>query len=129
MPSSFPRDEMARAFRVLIYRTANQPPLPAVFPVRANRPHQQSERLIGIYALGLPPPPNVTGRAVTNVRNSSSANWRSCLQPRFRCLVHATSYCEFQDGSNVPAWFALGPKRPVFALARIWRSWREMRAM
>jgi hypothetical protein len=27
-----PRDEMARAFRVLIDRTANQPPLPAVFP-------------------------------------------------------------------------------------------------
>jgi hypothetical protein len=27
-----PRDEIARAFRVLIDRTANQPPLPAVFP-------------------------------------------------------------------------------------------------
>ena len=27
-----PRDGMARAFRVLIDRTGNQPPLPAVFP-------------------------------------------------------------------------------------------------
>jgi putative SOS response-associated peptidase YedK len=104
-----PRDEKARAFRVLIDQTANQPPLPAVFPdqlapiVRIN---SAGERIMESMRWGFPPPPNVTGRPVTNVRNTSSAYWRSWLGPRFRCLVPATSYCEYHAGSKVPTWFA-----------------------
>ena len=126
-----PRDEMARAFRVLIDRTANQPPLPAVFPdqlapiVRVN---SASERIMESMRWGFPPPPNVGSRLVTNVRNTSSSYWRSWLTPRFRCLVPATSYCEYQDGSKVPTWFALGPERPLFAFAGIWRPWTGVRA-
>jgi putative SOS response-associated peptidase YedK len=52
-----PRDEMARAFRVLIDRTANQPPLPAVFPDRLApivRINSASERMIESMRWGFP---------------------------------------------------------------------------
>jgi putative SOS response-associated peptidase YedK len=60
-----PRDEMARAFRVFIDCTANQPPLPAVFPdqlapiVRFN---SAGERIMESLRWGFPPPPNVGSR-------------------------------------------------------------------
>src|ERR1700694_3193313 len=60
--------------------------------------------------------------------NTSSAYWRSWLNPRFRCLVPATSYCEYQEGSKVPTCFALGLERPLFAFAGIWRPWTGVRA-
>jgi putative SOS response-associated peptidase YedK len=86
------------------------------------------EHIMESMRWGFPPPPNVTGRPVTNVRNTSSAYWRSWLNPRFRCLVPATSYCEYQEGSKVPTWFALGLERPLFAFAGIWRPWTGVRA-
>jgi putative SOS response-associated peptidase YedK len=56
------RDEMARAVRVLIDRTANQPPLPAVFPdqlapiVRVN---SASERVMECMRWGFHSPARI----------------------------------------------------------------------
>jgi putative SOS response-associated peptidase YedK len=50
------------------------------------------------------------------------------LEPRWRCLVLATSFCEWTDSRpKIPHWFALGPRaddeRPFFAFAGVWRPW------
>jgi putative SOS response-associated peptidase YedK len=126
-----PRAGMARAFRAALDSTSNQPPLPAIFPdqmapiVRVN---DAGERVIEAMRWGFPSPPAVKGRPVTNVRNTASSYWRAWLKPGFRCLVPATSFCEYQDGSKLPTWFALGPDRPLFAFAGIWRPWTGLRA-
>ena len=75
-----------------------------------------------------PPPPAIGTRPVTNVRNVKSPYWRGWLKPDFRCLVPATSFCEYTDSRpKVPHWFALDETRPVFAFAGIWRPWTGTR--
>ena len=77
---------------------------------------------------GFPPPPNLGTRPVTNIRNTNSAYWRGWLTPRYRCLVPATSFCEWTDSQpKVPHWFALGEDRPLFAFAGLWRPWTGTR--
>jgi putative SOS response-associated peptidase YedK len=61
---------------------------------------------------------------VTNVRNTDSPYWRNWLKPEFRCLVPATSFCEWTDSRpKIPHWFAIDDSRPPFAFAGIWRPW------
>jgi putative SOS response-associated peptidase YedK len=68
-------------------------------------------------------------RPVTNIRNLSSQYWRGWLeQPRFRCVVPATSFVEYADPTpKVAHWFALGDDRPLFAFAGVWRPWTGLR--
>jgi putative SOS response-associated peptidase YedK len=62
--------------------------------------------------------------AVTNVRNTRSSFWSSWLKPEFRCLIPATSFCEWTDSRpKIPHWFALNETRPLFAFAGLWRPW------
>jgi putative SOS response-associated peptidase YedK len=112
-------------------RTGNQPPLPAIFPdqlapvVRVDR---NGARVMEAMRWGFPPPPNLATRPVTNIRNVASPYWRGWLKPQFRCLVPATSFCEYLPGKPaIPHWFALGPDRPPFAFAGIWRPWTGTR--
>jgi putative SOS response-associated peptidase YedK len=50
------------------------------------------------------------------------------LEPRFRCLVPATSFCEWTDSRpKVTHWFAIDESRPPFAFAGIWRPWTGAR--
>src|SRR5688572_26767607 len=49
------------------------------------------------------PPPTAGTRPVTNIRNLNSSFWRGWLQPRWRCIVPATQFCEWTDSR---------PKRP-----------------
>jgi putative SOS response-associated peptidase YedK len=121
-----PQAETRLLLDVLTDRTGNQPPLPAIFPdqiapvVRAGR---DGAREMLPMRWGLPPPRSGQ-RPVTNVRNTHSGWWRSWLDPRWRCLVPATAFCEWTETSpKVPHWFALGPERPLFAFAGIWRPW------
>jgi putative SOS response-associated peptidase YedK len=108
-------------------RTGNQAPLPAIFPdqiapvVRAGR---DGVREMLALRWGLPGPESAGGRPVTNIRNTESAWWRSWLDPRWRCLVPANSFCEWTDTRpKVPHWFALSDDRPLFAFAGVCRSW------
>jgi len=105
---------------------ANQPPLPAVFPDQVApvvRTSRAGEREMLAMRWGLPPP-QAGLRPVTNIRNTASGWWRPWLGARWRCLVPATAFCEWTDTRpKVPHWFALGPERPLFAFAGIWRPW------
>ena len=120
------RDETRRLLRVLYDQTGNQPPLPAVFPdqvapvVRA-RPDAAREMLAMRWGL---PPPQSGLRPVSNIRNLASPWWQPWLGTQWRCLVPATSFCEWSDARpKVPHWFALGSQRALFAFAGIWRKW------
>jgi putative SOS response-associated peptidase YedK len=112
---------------VVVDRTGNQRPLPATFPdqmapvVRLNR---IGEREMLAMRWGLPGPEGAGGRPVTNIRNAGSAWWQPWFEPRWRCLVPATAFCEWTEARpKVPHWFALGAGRPLFAFAGIWRPW------
>ena len=121
-----PQAEARRLLDIMVDRSGNQPPLPAIFPdqmapvVRARRDGMR-EMLPMRWGL---PSPQVGGRPVTNVRNVQSAWWQPWLDPRWRCLVPATSFCEWTDTTpKVTHWFALDGERPLFAFAGIWRPW------
>ena len=60
------------------------------------------------------------------MRNSG---WRGWLGTRNRCIVPATSFCEYLDTKprKTPIWFALGEDRPLFAFAGLWTRWRGVR--
>jgi putative SOS response-associated peptidase YedK len=126
-----PREATRRLLRVFRDSTANQPPQPAIFPdqlapvVHGGR---DGERVMEAMRWGFPPPPNLGNRPVTNVRNTASPYWRGWLKPEWRCLVPATSFCEYTDSRpKIPHWFALGPDRPLFCFAGIWRPWTGSR--
>jgi putative SOS response-associated peptidase YedK len=73
---------------------------------------------------GFPPPPNLGTAPVTNVRNLKSPYWRGWLKEGWRCLVPATSFCEWTDSRpKMTHWFALDESRPLFAFAGILRLW------
>ena len=58
------------------------------------------------------------------MRNVKSPYWRGWLKTEWRCLVPATSFCEWSASRpNVTHWFALDESRPLFAFAGIWRLW------
>jgi hypothetical protein len=44
---------------------------------------------------GMPPPPRTGGPPVTNIRNTTSPDWRGWLKPESRCLVPANSFAEY----------------------------------
>lgn len=123
-------DEVRRLMRVVDDRTGNQPPLPAVFPDQLApvvRAHHDGTREMRTMRWGLPPP-QAGLRPVTNIRNVASQWWQPWLAPRWRCLVPASSFCEWTDTRpKIPHWFALAPReddeRPLFAFAGIWRPW------
>jgi putative SOS response-associated peptidase YedK len=117
--------------RALHDRTGNLPLLPSVFPdqqapvVRAG----PEGRELVTMRWGLPGPAQAGPRPVTNIRNLASPHWRAWLKPGYRCLVPATSFCEYEDTQprKTAVWFALSPERPLFAFAGIWRPWHGSR--
>jgi len=125
------RDAIRHLFRVDVDHTANQPPLPAIFPDQfapVVRIGHDGTRVMETMRWGFPPPPNLGTRPVTNVRNTASPYWRGWLKPEFRCLVPATSFCEYTNSQpKIPHWFALNGEREPFAFAGIWRPWTGTR--
>jgi len=124
------QEEAARIYRALYDDTGNLPPLPAVFPDQLAPVVRNTSRgrRLSLMRWGFPKPPGGGSGVVTNIRNTASPYWQGWLQPRFRCLVPATSFCEYTDTSpKVPHWFALGPQRPIFAFAGLWRPWTGSR--
>src|SRR5476651_2462246 len=129
------QDAMRKLFGVKNDRTGNLPSLPGIFPDQPApivRVGGDGERELVTARWGMPTPPQFRkgpiDRGVTNIRNTASAHWRRWLQPEFRCLVPATSFCEYTDSQpKVPHWFALGDDRPLFAFAGIWCTWTGSR--
>lgn len=125
------REAVAAFTRAMRDRTGNQPPLPAIFPDQlAPVVATSKEGLREVVAMRWGFPPAGGGkRPVTNIRNLSSPYWRGWLeQKRFRCVVPATSFAEYTDTTpKVAHWFALGPERPLFAFAGVWRPWSGLR--
>ena len=72
---------------------------------------------------------SIGGQPVTNIRNVSSPHWRGWLGKDRRCVVPATSFCEYADTKprKTPTWFALSEDRPLFAFAGLWTPWRGVR--
>jgi putative SOS response-associated peptidase YedK len=125
------QDEIRHWFGVINDNAGNLPSLPGIFPdqlaliVRTTR---DGACELTMMRWGFPPPPNVGRQPVTNVRTVKSPYWRGWLKPEFRCLVPASSFCEYTDSQpKVPHWFALDESRPLFAFAGLWRPWTGTR--
>lgn len=129
------QDAIRRLFKVTRDDTGNLPSFPAIFP-----DHEapvvigggNDGRTLTTMRWGFPPPPKGY-LPVTNIRNVSSAFWRTWMRPVYRCLVPATSFSEYAPEAN-PAtgkkdivWFALDRSRPLFAFAGLWRPWNGAR--
>ena len=119
-------------FRARHDRTGNLPLFPGIFPDQMApvvRIDANGERELVMARWGMPGPPQYGGAPVTNIRNLDSAHWRGWLGVRNRCLVPATSFCEYADTKprKTPTWFALNEMRPLFAFAGLWTSWRGVR--
>jgi putative SOS response-associated peptidase YedK len=119
-------------FRVQHDRTGNLPSFPAIFPDQPApivRNSVDGERELVMARWGMPGPLQFGGQPVTNIRNVASPHWRGWLSARNRCLVPATSFCEYADTKprKTPTWFALSEDRPLFAFADLWTGWRGVR--
>jgi putative SOS response-associated peptidase YedK len=125
------QEAMRRLARVMRDSLGNLPSLPGIFPDQLApvvRVDKDGERALEMMRWGFPPPPKWGTQPVTNTRNTKSPYWGAWLKPAFRCLVPATSFCEYTDSQpKIPHWFALGADRPLFAFAGIWRSWTGAR--
>ncbi len=119
-------------FSVKHDRTGNLPLFPGIFPDQLApivRRGADGERELVTARWGMPGPPQFGGQPVTNIRNVASPHWRGWLGARSRCIVPATSFCEYADTKprKTPTWFALGEDRPLFAFAGLWTGWRGVR--
>jgi len=119
-------------FRARHDRTGNLPLFPGIFPDQIApivRTGTDGERELAMARWGMPGPPQYGGAPVTNIRNLASPHWQGWLGRRNRCLVPATSFCEYADTKprKTPIWFALSEDRPLFAFAGLWASWHGVR--
>ena len=87
------------------------------------------ERELVMARWGMPGPPQFGGQPVTNIRSVASPHWRGWLSARNRCLVPATSFCEYAPTTprETPTRFVLSEDRPPFAFAGLWTPWRGVR--
>lgn len=121
------QEAIRRMFGVDEDHAGNLAAMPAIFPdtlAPVIRRNGIGKRALEKMRWGFPPPPNAGTRPVVNVRNTKSAYWRPWFKPEQRCLVPATSFCEWTDTlPKTPTWFALSNDRTLFAFAGIWRAW------
>jgi putative SOS response-associated peptidase YedK len=119
-------------FRACSDHTGNLPLFPGIFPDQMApivRRGADGERELVMARWGMPGPPQFGGQPITNIRNISSPHWRRWLGQASRCIVPATSFCEYADTKpcKTPKWFALSDDRPLFAFAGLWTPWRGVR--
>ena len=110
-------------------RTGNLPLLSAIFPDQLAaivRVGVDGERELVMARWGTPGPLQFGGTPITNIRNVKSPDWRRWLGKSSRCIVPATSFCEFADTKprKTPIWFALSEDRPLFGFAGVRTRWR-----
>ncbi len=119
-------------------RAGNLPPLPAVFPDQMApivRTGADGGRELVMARWGMPGPPlpglkpGIAASPSPTSAMSKSPHWRRWLGAASRCVVPATSFCEYADTKprKTPVWFALAADRPLFAFAGLWTPWRGVR--
>lgn len=119
--------------KVMVDQSGNVPPMPAIFPdhmAPVVATNHEGARTLLMMRWGVPPPPSVGIHPITNIRNTKSSWWKPWLSYRtHRCLIPATSFCEYdhRSGKAVPFWYALHESRPLFFFAGIWRVWHGTR--
>ena len=123
-------DEMRRIFGPFEGDTANLPPFDEIYPgyqAPVLRRNETGRLKLEMMKWGFPGPQAAGSRAVTNVRNLTSPFWRNALaRPERRCIVPATSFCEWtgEAGRKTKVWFGLAGEpheSPLFAFAGLWR--------
>jgi putative SOS response-associated peptidase YedK len=119
-------------FRARHDRTGNLPLLPGIFPDQtAPIVHNDidGERELVMARWGMPGPAPVWGRAGDEHPQSRQPALAGMAGSDNRCLVPATSFCEYADTKprKTPIWFALDEDRPLFAFAGLWTAWRGVR--
>lgn len=125
-------DELRRLFGPFDGDTANLPPFDEIFPgyeAPVLRRAGGGGLKLEMMTWGFPGPQSAGSRPVTNVRNLQSPFWRTALdRPERRCLVPATSFCEWtaepdpQTRRKSKVWFGLrADQPPLFAFAGLWR--------
>jgi len=124
-------DEMRRIFGPFEGDTTNLPPFDEIYPghmAPVLRRREDGGLKLEMMKWGFPGPASAGSRPVTNVRNLSSPFWRNALHPRRRCIVPATTFCEWtgEVGRKTKVWFGLSEdQHPLFAFAGIWRPGDE----
>lgn len=92
-------DEIRRVFGAFEGDTMNLPPFDNIYPghpAPALRRAESARLKLELMTWGLPGPAAAGARPVTNVRNLESPFWRSSLHnPRWRCLIPVTRFCEY----------------------------------
>jgi len=121
-------DEMRRIFGTFEGDTTNLPPFDEIYPGYSApilRIKDGGGLKLDMMKWGFPGPAAAGARPVTNVRNLSSPFWRNALEdPKRRCIVPATTFCEWtgEPGQKTKVWFGLAEVQdPLFAFAGIWR--------
>lgn len=125
-------DELRRIFGPFDGDKSNVPPFDEIYPgyqAPVLRRNEAGGLKLEMMKWGFPGPVSAGSRPVTNVRNLASPFWRSALyDPRRRCVVPATSFCEWsaepdpQTKRKSKIWFGLAEEHPpLFAFAGLWR--------
>ena len=122
-------EAMRRLFAVDPSSSPNLPMFGEIYPDRdapVIRSTTAGGRVFAVMKWGFPPPV-VSSRPVTNVRNLASPFWRTALsRPDRRCLVPVTAFSEWTaepdplTGRKRKVWFDV-PTQEVFAFAGVWR--------
>ena len=96
----WPRRDVASEGHGQTFRRFCRFPVCICFPVGAD-----GERELVVARWGTPWPPQFGRQAATNIRNVQSPHWRR-LGKGSRCIVPATSFCEYQDTKprKTPIW-------------------------
>jgi putative SOS response-associated peptidase YedK len=93
------------------------PAFPGVFPDQLApivRNSVDGEHELVIARWGMPGPLQFDGQPVTNIRKVASPHWRGWLSARNRCLVPATSFCEYanNEAHKTAPWVERNDPRP-----------------
>ena len=109
-------------FRAKHDGAGNLPLFPWIFPDQLApivRVGADGERELVMARWGMPGPLQFGGAPITNIRNVKSSHWQRWFGLSNRCIVPATSFCEYADAKprKAPIWFALNDDRPLFAFA------------
>ena len=78
------------------------------------------ERELVMARWGMRGPPQFGGAPITNIGDLGSPHWRGWLGKQNRCIVRATSFCEYAEQSRARRGSGSRRDGPLFAFAGLW---------